>query len=411
MGQPRADACTKGSRGGVRGEVVMRPDEDVPGSGIRLAWLFELPPHSERSMRMEALIGRIRLMVVLVNSILLATVLDTRAMHMQVVWGIIGVTLLYAFPIVIFQPYRRWRVFGASMMSTVFDSVGIMIFISATGGSSSPFYPLYLLSAAAVAMRFELRQAVVACGLYAFTYGVAYLYTWDGSADEFGVLALRCIYMLFISVAVGQLAREETTRSQQVDEIERLNQQNAKLLSRSEKAARIDRLTGLLNRGSLEKDAMRELRRAKSSDGYLSVLFCDMDRLKRINDEMGHDTGDKVMRAVGAALKRGLRPQDLVGRYGGDEFVVVLPNLTRETAFDRAEQLIENMRTVNEQLPDDLAVGLSVGIATYPFDAPDYQTLVKVADQAMYLAKRDGGNRVRSSNDLRIFWEGAPKAG
>ena len=145
--------------------------------------------------------------------------------------------------------------------------------------------------------------------------------------------------------------------------------------------------------------------------GYLSVLFCDMDKLKRINDELGHDAGDKVMRQVGVALKRGLRTQDLVGRYGGDEFVVVLPNLTRETAFDRAEQLIENMRAVSDQLPDDLTVGLSVGIATFPFDAPDYATLVKVADQAMYLAKRDGGNRIRSSNDLRLFWEDAPKAG
>jgi diguanylate cyclase (GGDEF)-like protein len=141
------------------------------------------------------------------------------------------------------------------------------------------------------------------------------------------------------------------------------------------------------------------------------LLFCDMDKLKRINDELGHDAGDKVMRQVGVALKRGLRTQDLVGRYGGDEFVVVLPNLTRETAFDRAEQLIDNMRAVSDQLPDDLTVGLSVGIATFPFDAPDYATLVKVADQAMYLAKRDGGNRVRSSNDLRLFWEDAPKAG
>ena len=362
-------------------------------------------------MRMEALIGRIRLLVVLVNTVLLAFVLDTRAMHMPAAWGLVLATYLYGAPIVLFQPYRRWRVFGASIASTALDSIGIALFISATGGSTSPFFPLYFVSAVGVAMRFELRQAVAACALYAFTYAVAYLYTWDGTADEFGVLALRSVYMLFVAVGVGQLAREETSRSQQVDEIERLNAQNAKLLSRSEKAARFDRLTGLLNRAHLEKDAMRELRHAKSSEGYLSVLFCDMDRLKRINDDLGHDAGDKVLRQVGVALKRGLRSQDLVGRYGGDEFVVVLPNLTRETAFDRAEQLIENIRTVNEQLPDDLAIGLSVGIATFPFDAPDYPTLVKVADQAMYLAKRDGGNRVRTSNDLRLFWEDAPKAG
>ncbi len=389
----------------------MRPDRDGIGSGIRLAWLFVLPAHTERSMRMEALIGRLRLLVLAVNTTLLLTVLDTRAMHMQVVWVVVVLSWAYALPIAILQPYRRWPVFGASMGSTLLDAAVIAVFISSTGGASSPFFPLYYLSLMAVAMRFDLRQAIVACAVYAFAYAVAYFVTWDGSANEFGVLALRCVYMLFIAVGVGQLAKEENTRSLQVDEIDRLNTENAKLLSRSEKAARIDRLTGLLNRGSLEKDAMRELRRAKSSDGYLSILFCDMDRLKRINDELGHDAGDKVMRHVGAALKRGLRSQDLVGRYGGDEFVIVLPNLTRETAFDRAEQIINHMSTVNEQLPDDLAIGLSVGIATFPFDAQDYQTLVKVADQAMYLAKRDGGNRVRTSNDLRIFWEGAPKAG
>lgn len=388
----------------------MSAEDGAPGTGIRFAWLFELPAHSERSMRMEALIGRLRLLVLAVNTTLLLTALDTRAMHMRMVWMIVGLAWLYALPIVIFQPYRRWQVFGASLVSAAIDAAVITVFIAATGGSRSPFFPLYYISLMAVAMRFDLRQAVAACGLYAFTYAVAYLYTWNGSADEAGVLTLRCAYMLFVAVGVGQLAREENSRSQQVDEIERLNQENAKLLSRSEKAARFDRLTGLLNRGSLEKYAMRELRHAKSSDGYLSVLFCDMDRLKRINDELGHDAGDRVMRHVGAALKRGLRTQDLVGRYGGDEFVVVLPNLTRETAFDRAEQLIENVRAVNEQLPDDLAVGLSVGIATFPFDSPDYPTLVKVADQAMYLAKRDGGNRVRTSNDLRLFWETAPKA-
>jgi diguanylate cyclase (GGDEF)-like protein len=133
-----------------------------------------------------------------------------------------------------------------------------------------------------------------------------------------------------------------------------------------------------------------------------------MDHLKRINDELGHDSGDRVLRGVGAAMKRCLRTHDIIGRYGGDEFVVVMPNVTRETAFERAEQLIESVQSVNDALPEDLHIGLSVGIATYPFDAQDYTTLVRVADQAMYLAKREGGSRARTSNDLRLFWEDIP---
>jgi diguanylate cyclase (GGDEF)-like protein len=214
--------------------------------------------------------------------------------------------------------------------------------------------------------------------------------------------------MLFISVGVGHLAREERARGKQIEEIERLNARNAKLQTRNERAARYDRLTGILNRANFEKQAQRELRRAKGSTAYYSVLFCDMDHLKRVNDELGHEAGDRVLRAVGAALKKSLRGNDLIGRYGGDEFVALLPGLTRETAYDRADQLIASVGSVNVLLSEDLHVGLSVGIASYPFDAQDYATLVRLADQAMYLAKRGGGNRVRTANDLRLFWEEMP---
>lgn len=359
-------------------------------------------------MRMESLISRLRLVVIVANTVLLLFFLDTSSMHFRSTWAIMGFAYVYALPIVILQPYRRWRLFGTSMYSAVLDSVAIAAFIVATGGSQSPFYPLFYLSAVGVAIRFELRQAIVACCLYAFMYALAYFVNWDATRDQFGLLALRSVYLFLIAIGVGHLAREENSRSQEVDEIERLNAQNAKLLSKTEKAARIDRLTGLLNRMYLEKDALREVRRARTAGGYLSVLFCDMDKLKRINDEMGHDTGDRVLRAAAGALKSRLRTQDLIGRYGGDEFVVVLPSLTRETAYDRADQLIEAVRAVNESLPEQAHIGLSVGIATFPFDAQDYHTLVKVADQAMYLAKRDGGNRVRTANDLRLYWEDLP---
>jgi diguanylate cyclase (GGDEF)-like protein len=374
----------------------------------RFAWLFELPPKSERTMRMEALISRIRLMVLVVNTMALALLLDTRGMQMDAVWLIVALCYLYAIPTAILEPYRRWRVFQTSILTAVLDSLAIAAFIAVSGASESPFYLLYYLSVAAIAMRFDLRQAVAACVWYAILYAFVYLWTWDAGANEAGVLFLRLCYMLFISVGVGHLAREERTRRQQIEEIERLSAANEKLHTRNERAARYDRLTGILNRANFEKEAHKELRKARGTTSYYSVLFCDMDHLKRVNDELGHEAGDRVLRQVGAALKKSLRGSDLIGRYGGDEFVALLPGLTREIAYDRADQIIAAVRSVNSLLSEDLHIGLSVGIASYPFDAQDYVTLVRLADQAMYLAKREGGNRIRSANDLRLFWEEMP---
>ena len=140
------------------------------------------------------------------------------------------------------------------------------------------------------------------------------------------------------------------------------------------------------------------------------MLFCDLDGLKRVNDELGHDAGDRVLRAVGTELKRVLPGHDMIGRYGGDEFVVLVHGLTPEMAFNHAGLMIAAVQSINSLLPDHLRVGASVGIATFPADAQDYQTLVRLADQAMYLAKREGGNRVRTSDDLRLLWEDVPRA-
>jgi diguanylate cyclase (GGDEF)-like protein len=389
----------------------MGEPEAASGTAARFAWLFEMPPKTERTMRMEALIARLRLLVLAVNTIALAFLLDTSRLQMDAVWALVAVGYLYAIPIALLEPYRRWRVFQTSMLSTAADSLLIAAFIAVSGASESPFFPLYYLSVAAIAMRFDLRQAVVACLWYAALYGVVYLWTWDAGSDAAGVLMVRIAYMVFIAVGVGHLAREEKTRWQQIEEIERLSAENEKLHTRNERAARYDRLTGILNRAYFEKDAQKELRKARgNTQAYYSVLFCDLDHLKRVNDELGHEAGDRVLRQVGLALKRALRGHDLIGRYGGDEFVALLPGLTREIAFDRADQIIEAVRGVNAILSEDLHIGLSVGIASYPFDAQDYVTLVRLADQAMYLAKRAGGNRVRTANDLRLFWEEMPQS-
>ncbi|MHB8377602.1 MAG: GGDEF domain-containing protein, partial [Dehalococcoidia bacterium] len=292
---------------------------------------------------MESLIARLRLVVIAVNSLVLALLLDTRGYHLDAAWTIMGIAWMYALPVAILQPYKRWRVFQTSFMTTAADSLVVAAMVAATGGDKSPFFLLYFLSVAAVAMRFDVRQALFCCLFYACTYAVVFVATSTNSANAMGELTLRLAYLFFIALGVGNLAREEEDRTRQIEVIERLHAENTKLMSRTERAARTDRLTGLLNRAYFEKEAHRELRKTRAGGSYVSVLFCDMDNLKRINDELGHDIGDRVLKQAGAALKRCLRPSEFIGRYGGDEFVVVLPNLARETAFDRAEQLIAAM--------------------------------------------------------------------
>ncbi len=152
-----------------------------------------------------------------------------------------------------------------------------------------------------------------------------------------------------------------------------------------------DPLTGLLNRGSLS----RYLAEAPGTEGPFSVLFIDVDDFKRYNDSYGHLAGDDVLRDLAAILRQAVRHSDLVIRYGGEEFLLLLPGAGREVTVLIAEEL---RRTVAHHEFRHRRITLSVGAAEAPTDATDLRRLVELADQAMYQAKAHGGNRVYDSN-------------
>ncbi|MEQ9639649.1 MAG: diguanylate cyclase [Alphaproteobacteria bacterium] len=153
-----------------------------------------------------------------------------------------------------------------------------------------------------------------------------------------------------------------------------------------------DPLTGLLNRGALLETLSNGFEHACELGLALSVLFVDIDHFKAVNDSHGHAAGDEVLRAVAKALDTTVRPQDLVGRYGGEEFVVGL----LETDRVAAAMVAERIRVAVARLQASVPVTISIGMASLGPDTGTLEELLAVADAALYRAKANGRNRVES---------------
>ena len=157
--------------------------------------------------------------------------------------------------------------------------------------------------------------------------------------------------------------------------------------------AQYDFLTDLPNPVLLSDRMTQAIARARRYKKQLAVLFIDLDDFKRINDTLGHATGDQVLQSVALRLKACVRESDTVSRRGGDEFVVLLSEITRaDDAAHSADKLIAAVTAAHTVAGQDLLVTASIGISIYPRDAADAESLLKCADAAMYRAKTRGGN-------------------
>jgi len=254
--------------------------------------------------------------------------------------------------------------------------------LALTGFASSPFAMLFALVAVAAALAFGPRAGLIAAGLSSAAFAGVLLAD-PGLASYAPSDALRLSIglgatWLLAFVAVAYAGHQRRTVA------------HAIALSRT------DPLTNLFNRSQLFVTLEREISRTRRSDRGFCVLMIDLDGLKTINDREGHLRGDEVLRSLGTVITGSIRAVDSAYRYGGDEFVVLLPETDIVGAFVVAEKIRSGAEEVGMALTggDESVTSVSIGLVSHPEDGLSAEELMAAADRAMYQAKRLGKNQI-----------------
>jgi len=291
----------------------------------------------------------------------------------------------------------QWRSFIGGLV----DMAAVTFLVHRVGTMGNMMVSIYffavIVNTLVVGRRVGLGLALVASGSYAGVVLAEQLgalpYGPDGPAwagsqptptDAFVAASLMSLMLLGSGALAGVLVTRIRDREAQL----------TSLASRLEELSRRDPLTKLFNRRFLMERLETELARVRRGND-LAVLMIDLDRFKRVNDERGHHAGDQVLSDIAAALAEATREVDVPGRYGGDEFVVLLPDTGPRAALRVAERLVASVRAVGERFDADTPVTASVGLSFARHD-DDARGLVQRADEHAYRAKDDGGDAVRS---------------
>jgi diguanylate cyclase (GGDEF)-like protein len=158
----------------------------------------------------------------------------------------------------------------------------------------------------------------------------------------------------------------------------------------------VDGLTELYDHHTLLTLLDKEIQRAKRYAEGVSLLLLDLDDFKQVNDDFGHQKGDEVLAQVATVVRRTIRSMDIAGRYGGEEFAIIIPESDRAAALQSAQRLC---MAVEDRFQHTVKLTVSVGVASFPNDAHTVAELVKAADKALYAAKARGKNRVVASHE------------
>ena len=378
-------------------------DEFMRQSASERLWAAPDPMLVDAGAQGELLVAKVR--IALVTLVLLIPIYNTIVTpYLIEAWiGLVATLTSFVFGLAVWAVvrrgfYRPWLGFLTSAVDVTLVSAALVAFLALgtphVAVNSRIMYSVYFFSIGASSLRYDTRICIVTGALAVVQYGLVLLaagYFWDLNdlryapftygmvswGDQFGRLVLLG--------ASGVLATAIVDRSRQLRHLSAL-----------------DRLTGLLNRGYFESRYQAEVARARRHGHPLAVALLDLDRYKNFNDRYGHSSGDVALRVLADTLTKGLRSSDVVARYGGDEFVVLLPETTPQAAFEKLEQLRLSVARAEFSIPrHDLTaqITLSAGIACLPDDGTDPVELLEVADRRLFEAKDGGRNRVVGPKD------------
>lgn len=181
-----------------------------------------------------------------------------------------------------------------------------------------------------------------------------------------------------------------------ITERKRAETEKKLLIEKLEHLSRTDGLTGLLNRRALMERLENEIRRTQRYSRTLSLILCDIDQFKEVNDSYGHSVGDEVLRRTARTLSDSLRKADVIGRYGGDEFMIILPETSVHHAAALGRKLCRTVSAASQKADsgEPIRITLSFGVASFWGADVTMENIIKMADDALYSSKRQGRNRV-----------------
>lgn len=348
--------------------------------------------------RGELLVAKIRLGLALVLLLIPLTNMFAELTPLERAMGLAIPLAAVALSFVIYQLVRRdlgraWFGMATSCLDVTLVSTALATYLVLdqphTAVNSRVVFEGYFLAIGATTLRYDPRVCIAAGVLAVVQYlGISLV------ANSFWVLNSVDRYSPFIYGAFSW--------SSQISRM--LLMLTASLLSaivvlRTQELLRLstkDPLTGLFNRGYLYERITAEVSRARRNKQLLTIAMIDVDHFKSFNDDYGHAAGDQVLRVIAAALGSAFRKTDIVGRYGGEEFVIAMPETNAAAGGRKLEEFRQLIATTPIQAKDGKIVHVTIsgGVAGYPQDGADEEALLAVADTRLFEAKGLGRNRI-----------------